>query len=414
MTTYDQFEIDTFIEQSGSYTDTVMFGNIFVSSQTYLTGYTPLGVSGPKTSRRILASRASRNTYPNVNKAWLPVYVLEGYATGSFLGRTQKFVKLLTDKEVWYDSYMPNPLKIQQTNGVSPLGISLENFSGEKLELSGADWSINPFINTATVRGVINMAIAYDSLPYPSHSSASDYIWEATFPFQSRYKSIDRLFKFSKILPENYTISMSYAEVPITPTSSSNTIGIVMKMINDVEGFGSAFPASVIGHMVTPQTSWPSYSLGTSNFTVGTVTDRDFFNCFFGTGDGDKVRSSRKGPFLKRFESTVAFSPARSGNVMPRGYKYGIKSVEPEQSGVVYRTGRFGQFRDMLEQRPVSKFRVGTNAIYAPIVVNFISGSAIYPQTIDYITATNPSYNLRDSGIWDREYRSGQPYFDVD
>lgn len=414
MIVYDQFETDSGVAYSGSYVDTAMFGDMFVSSQTYLSGFTPLGQGSAKTSRRILASKASRNTYPNVNRAWLPVYVLEGFATGSFLGRPQKFLKLTTDKEVWYDSYMPNAIKIQQVNGASPSGLLIDgSTSSGRPELSGSDWGIFPIINTATTFGSVNAALAFDSLPYSSHSSTSDYIWEATFPFESRYKLVDRLFKFSKVFPESYTISITVDETPITPSSSSNIIGSITKMTLDTDGLGSTFPAQVIGHMVTPTVSWPSYSLATDTFTVGTVSDRDFFNCFFGTGDGDGVRSSKKGPFLRRFHPTVPLA-TRSANVIPRGYKYGIRHVQPEQPSAVYRMGRFGQFRDMLEQRLVSKFRVGTNAIYAPVLVNFISGTQIFPQTLDYVTATNPSYNRRDSGIWDAQYRSGQPFFDTD
>lgn len=47
-----------------------------------------------------------------------------------------------------------------------------------------------------------------------------------------------------------------------------------------------------------------------------------------------------------------------------------------------------------------------------PIQVTFVSSSAIYSASVDYLTATNPTYNPYDSGIYDLEYRSGQPFFD--
>jgi hypothetical protein len=39
-----------------------------------------------------------------------------------------------------------------------------------------------------------------------------------------------------------------------------------------------------------------------------------------------------------------------------KGYKYGIANIKPYNSTAVFRYGRFGQFRDMLEQRPFTKF----------------------------------------------------------
>jgi hypothetical protein len=39
-----------------------------------------------------------------------------------------------------------------------------------------------------------------------------------------------------------------------------------------------------------------------------------------------------------------------------RGMRYGVLNYEPQYSSAVYRRDRFGQFRDMLEQRPFAKF----------------------------------------------------------
>ena len=36
----------------------------------------------------------------------------------------------------------------------------------------------------------------------------------------------------------------------------------------------------------------------------------------------------------------------------PRGYKYGLIASTPKKTSTVWRTDRYGQFRDMLEQRP--------------------------------------------------------------
>jgi hypothetical protein len=38
------------------------------------------------------------------------------------------------------------------------------------------------------------------------------------------------------------------------------------------------------------------------------------------------------------------------------GYKYGVQGTEPRYSNVIFRNNRFGQFRDMLEQRKFGTF----------------------------------------------------------
>jgi hypothetical protein len=98
-----------------------------------------------------------------------------------------------------------------------------------------------------------------------------------------------------------------------------------------------------------------------------------------------------------------------------RGYKYGLLATQPVQTSAVYRTGRFGQLRDMLEQRIYSKLtdkRKGASTTQAAVTVRFVSGTLTHSRSIDYATASNPDYNPTDSGQFDFEYKSGQPFFD--
>jgi len=41
----------------------------------------------------------------------------------------------------------------------------------------------------------------------------------------------------------------------------------------------------------------------------------------------------------------------------PRGFKYGLINANPVKSSAVYRTNRYGQLRDMLEQRPYAYYQ---------------------------------------------------------
>ncbi|MFN9954505.1 MAG: hypothetical protein ACK55I_15530, partial [bacterium] len=169
----------------------------------------------------------------------------------------------------------------------------------------------------------------------------------------------------------------------------------------------------------------------------------DFYRAYFGYGDGfsldltewqygDVLNVGRKGKTV----SYLGWSPYDVYNNIDipqfnlygpqlRGWKYGLYSGINTPTSAVWRRGKYGQFRDMLEQRIFTKYtlieqqepysypRKGIKrTVDGPIKVNFVSGSAIYADTLDYVTATNPSYNPYDSGIYDYEYRSGQPFFD--
>ena len=103
-------------------------------------------------------------------------------------------------------------------------------------------------------------------------------------------------------------------------------------------------------------------------------------------------------------------------NILIRGWKYGIYSSFPNNTKSIYRAGRFGQFRDLLEQRLLTATNNSTitKNLFFPIENTFVSGTTIYNQAIDYVTATNPDYNQYDSGIYDYYCRSGQPFFDRD
>jgi len=99
-----------------------------------------------------------------------------------------------------------------------------------------------------------------------------------------------------------------------------------------------------------------------------------------------------------------------------RGYKYGLYSANKVNTKLTYRLGQFGQFRDLLEQRLLTATNNSTitKNLFFPIENTFVSGTTIYNQAIDYVTATNPDYNPYDSGIYDYYCRSGQPFFDRD
>lgn len=145
----------------------------------------------------------------------------------------------------------------------------------------------------------------------------------------------------------------------------------------------------------------------------------DSYKLYYGFGKETGIAPAKIPP--RKYVSFIGSSPfggIGTGyfGAIPRGWKYGLYSALPNNTQCVYRLGKFGQFRDILEQRILTATNntTITKDLFFPIEIGFISSSTIYNQAIDYVTATNPDYNPYDSGIYDYYYRSGQPFFDRD
>lgn len=91
-----------------------------------------------------------------------------------------------------------------------------------------------------------------------------------------------------------------------------------------------------------------------------------------------------------------------------RGYKYGIHKPIPDSPHCIWRVNKFGNPRDMLEQRLYTNFYSNGKIIGSVVNADFSSTSSYA------ITASNITLNPRDSGIYDKEFKVGQPFFDDD
>ena len=114
-----------------------------------------------------------------------------------------------------------------------------------------------------------------------------------------------------------------------------------------------------------------------------------------------------------QIESIRLFGPK------PLGYHFGIYNTTPTQTKCMFRRDRYGQPRDLMEQRPVTKFFLqdptsGKNTTTkGPVVVSFVSGTMSHSRSLAYAEATSTvSFNRKDSGVYDIECRAGQPFFD--
>ena len=117
---------------------------------------------------------------------------------------------------------------------------------------------------------------------------------------------------------------------------------------------------------------------------------------------------------LYRRDGNFGFGQLRLHGPIIKGWRYGIYNGVPTRSKIIYRNGRYGQFRDMLEPRKYTKFLFtrGDSTTTDPAVsINFVSGTAAAASASLYAGATSAvAFNPFDSGIFDNEYRSGQPF----
>ena len=106
---------------------------------------------------------------------------------------------------------------------------------------------------------------------------------------------------------------------------------------------------------------------------------------------------------LKPTDNYNSFS-LMSSQPQYRGWKYGIANVAPMNTSAVYRWNRYGQFRDMLEQRKDTRVfdNESSKPLESAVVVRFVdrlSGAITNPESTQ-------SQNLSSF------VTSSMPYFD--
>jgi hypothetical protein len=140
------------------------------------------------------------------------------------------------------------------------------------------------------------------------------------FPFEPHFSQVKRTKRLASTLITKYSVAdvfpPPYADGPIDPL-------MVRKLYVSFTGNGSLFAGSALGA------------------GLGEV---DICKLCFGFGDKSNGTDSRYVP-ISRDDATYRVGP------IIRGWKYGLVDGNPHYSSIVFRRDRFGQFRDMLEQR---------------------------------------------------------------
>jgi len=425
MPVFDQYEVEPMSAYSGSYAANYV---VFITSS--------IGSDGQlinqkfSTNQRVVAiDKASgiRDYFNNViwnYETYLNIIFNKGQP-----GRINRNLNYYSS-ETFLDSIVPDPTKIHEINGGKVSG-----FIDQPLLLLTYGENLTSSTDGQTV---------------------TDNLWHQNFPFQSTYKNVKKLFT-----PNKYTDNIKYAlsanwgsTIPKAQAEwRANTIAPVkLNSDNFLIGWlvtSASYPYS----QFTETTTVLSESRITNNNLMihlggrrrispaitfpGSISqyvyDNDILDDYFGFGN---VTSYKNVGFDLKFEYGATSTPLVTGSNNSscynyvysntvRGFKYGLYSANQFNTRCTFRLGRYGQNRDMLEGRAtvasliISQINPYTNeqiprTLFYPLQISFMSGTTIYNQSKDYVTATNPSYNPYDSGIYDIYYRSGKPFFDRD
>jgi len=428
-TTHDQFEVEPNVFYTGSYVDSILSGSIYTGD------------------RKIIASHSSGSNEIRLAKYYSDFADYSGSNRNRSLGIGLRFRHFFSVTERYQDTILPDILSAFYLNGGVPVLAIVEN---GQVPILIAEQDADADFNNPAVGKAVFTTYGVTASYHGIGTNIADRTWFGSFPFQNTYKDIDRVlepsFYRSKILcpgtESNFALPngiVTYGGYFGYQSSSLATVEVIIPkkwhdgLLN--EGLGATEPVRYTLIDVSGSVNISEQFLGSGSNAYPPAVDGNFGDdkgvkrprqkqltkFFFGFGDNHQGV-----PFFNAVTSSKhngAFGVINgfyASSVIIRGWRYGVINGFPQYTSCVFRSSRYGQFRDMMEQRKFSKFfdpdgftTDGKNngkkgSMEAAISIRFVSGS------VAAVTASNPTLlNPKDSGIYDFEYRSGQPFYDV-
>lgn len=425
ITILDQYNVEPITAYSGSYTDLVFSGSMLDNN------------------RRVIASHTSGSNELRIFNKFSDNLSFSGSNRHRSLGMSLRFRHFICEEERYEDTILPDVFEAYTLNGGFPVTAEVEFDTYALLQEDN---------NALRPTGkLIYTTFGSTALHNPSSDNVADEVWFSTYPFQQRYKGISRkpqfnLFRSNVLCPyeETQTVGFETTYGDNLASDLHNEIGTVELIMPRIAALGP--PGALSGLGATAQVRYtlldvsgsvtssetflgilgnlyPPGGPGVFDIPKGTVrpTQKQLARFLFGIGDAYQNTpsfSAVSSSFLMNADGAVnTFYPS---SIDIRGWKYGVFNAFPQNSTCIFQSNRYGQFRDMLEQRKNTKFfnvdgltvngkNNGKKGSLGSVVnVRFLSGSA------SAVSASNPSvHNRNDSGIFDNEYRSGQPFSDI-
>lgn len=384
----DQFECEYSNVLFGSYTDDYVTGSLAAKGEkTIITG----------TRGRVFSRLFARNQpTPDTSAHELAQNPYKSFRLQPWFERVgdQKNVQLISQTERFYDSLMPDIQEVLQADG--------DNFAW--LEDAADMFSSPSMVDANEKYGIMFFDMPESLAAVGLSASIVNNTWSSSFPFESRFSSIKRMKSLNQQIVTTKSTKdiflMTHTVAAANPTRTKPLFGRY-KAISD-----SAGAVDLV------------CDVNLSTGKTGSAVPDDATKFIFGFGDknerqifGPTIFGDNSQPFFRDADTYLKGGVRRSFSFGPviRGWKYGVYSGLPAHSKAIFRRSKYGQFRDMLEQRLDAKFfqdevtdeaySVGT--LEAPVLVKFVDADGMLTKP-EKTWSQNLSF----------EVTSSLPYFD--
>jgi len=285
-------------------------------------------------------------------------------------GSLKRTFRSIEKSNFYYDSLIPNPVK------------AYESLGGKNIRIKGNNTMLLGFLSQSATAGTNT----YDDYV------AWDFIPKAATPFDS-FADIDRIL-LNKATPNMFQTAFS----AVTGTAPGAN-----QLMSAIAVTGTSMLRAGTKVRGIP-------AMLTEGGTVKNCDPSTFARVLFGRGDG-----LRNSIFSKPLEVAGSTDFYDNSKEMPlRGYGYGLKNVTPTSPSIVSRRDKYGQLRDMLEQRKDSRFFNhevdGGNLSDAPIMINFVDqndnpvdAQSTTSQNLSKFSTSSLPYNDAGPTAVDRE-----------
>lgn len=300
----DQFDTEPRHFYVGSHLDEYSTGSLLPST-AQLVQLRNSNIKVQEIERGVVGSRVSGSINPNVTSSLIP----------GFIRGTQH----ASINERFYDTLLPRIDEIQKIDNRNIF-----------------------FYPATTVDNPPIPALGNVSLGFTTPvSQFGNKKWFHAFPFETRYSNVNRALDPLKSLVANKSpvgVGVNLDDPKIVPA------GLLLSFHEkETSGDLQGQFVSRIWRLLNERTLYPE------------IASNEILKSIYGYGDytSGSVDFIRRPSFFYINDSTLVVGMA---GPIPRGSKYGLYNILPQFSKAVWRSSRYGQFRDMLEQRLFSKF----------------------------------------------------------
>jgi len=269
-----------------------------------------------------------------------------------------------------------------------------------------------------------------------------DKHWTKSYPFEPKYSNVQRKKELLFNNIEASHVAEFYSQTFTQLSTNKQVNGLIVGTVGRQKVYRPVKEAKDLDYSSPSTGNWYHHwsidvNLSSPTAITGSTNKNDLIKTIFGYGDVSTVffdsnivdsfeRTSfaRRGTtnwpdFRDRKTTSLSPSGAPAGNYesvrtsywnigpIIRGWRYGLYSGLPQYTSAYFRQGRFGQFRDMLEQRifvnVINEKKSSYTILNNPVVVTFVDseGNITKPENTQsqnlsqYATSSLPYFDMQ-------------------